>query len=122
MIISTFATKIARRLIIATSAAGVLAMISFISTGCVPLAHSQSGSSVTNCQGPGTIIAALCMAPTGSWLYTVKIPGAPAFQGVESYGAGGEYSEADLLSILPGYLATAGHGAWCPYRATADFC
>jgi hypothetical protein len=53
--------------------------------------------------------------PEGSWLYTVTIPtgGAPiVFLGTETYAAGGGYSEADQLSFTPGYLATAGHGAW----------
>jgi hypothetical protein len=52
----------------------------------------------------------------GSWLYTVSIPipgSAPfVFLGTETYAAGGGYSEADQLSFTPGYLATAGHGAW----------
>jgi len=62
-----------------------------------------------------------CQRVEGSWLYTVSIPnpsGPPiVFQGVETYAAGGGYSEADQLSFTPGYLATAGHGAW---RLTGD--
>jgi hypothetical protein len=34
------------------------------------------------------------------------------FVGTETYAAGGGYVEADQLSFTPGYLATAGHGAW----------
>jgi hypothetical protein len=50
----------------------------------------------------------------GSWLYTVTIPGSSpvVFLGTETYAEGGGYSEADQLSFTPGYLATAGHGAW----------
>lgn len=54
--------------------------------------------------------------PEGSWLYTVTIPNPPGdpivFVGTETYAAGGGYVEADQLSFTPGYLATAGHGAW----------
>jgi hypothetical protein len=54
--------------------------------------------------------------PEGSWLYTVTIPNPPdapiVFRGTETYSAGGGYVEADQLSFTPGYLATAGHGAW----------
>jgi hypothetical protein len=107
---SAFARKITRRLIIAGSAFASIASISLISAGCAAMAHGQSAAA--DCQGPGAITAAVCLVPTGSWLYTVTSPGAPSFQGVETYGDGGGYSESDELSILPGYLATAGHGAW----------
>jgi PKD domain len=54
--------------------------------------------------------------PEGSWLYTVTIPvpsSSPlVFQGLETYGASGGYSEADQLSFMPGSIATPGHGAW----------
>ena len=50
--------------------------------------------------------------PEGSWLYTVTIPDFGSFQGVETYSAGGGYSEADQLSFSPGAVASAGHGAW----------
>ena len=49
--------------------------------------------------------------PEGSWLYTVTIPGY-TFQGIETYAAGGGYSEADQLSFTPDAVASAGHGAW----------
>jgi hypothetical protein len=50
-------------------------------------------------------------SPEGSWLYTVTIPGY-TFQGVETYGAGGGYTEADQLSFSPFAVASAGHGVW----------
>ena len=50
--------------------------------------------------------------PEGSWLYTVTIQGLPSFQGIETYSAGGGYSEADQLSFGSGSLASAGHGVW----------
>ena len=49
--------------------------------------------------------------PEGSWLYTVTIPGF-TFQGIETYAAGGGYTEADQLSFNPVAVASAGHGAW----------
>jgi len=53
----------------------------------------------------------LSQGPEGSWLYTVTIPGY-TFQGVETYSAGGGYTEADQLSFNPLAVASAGHGAW----------
>jgi hypothetical protein len=55
--------------------------------------------------------AILPQGPEGSWLYTVTIPGY-TFQGVETYSAGGGYTEADQLSFNPIAVASAGHGAW----------
>src|SRR5215469_4517189 len=49
--------------------------------------------------------------PEGSWLYIVTIPGY-TFQGIETYSAGGGYTEADQLSFAPFAVASAGHGAW----------
>ena len=49
--------------------------------------------------------------PQGSWLYTVTIPGF-TFQGIETYSAGGGYTETDQLSFNPLAVASAGHGAW----------
>ncbi len=49
--------------------------------------------------------------PEGSWLYTVTIPGF-TFQGLETYSAGGGYTEADQLSFNPSAVASAGHGTW----------
>lgn len=53
----------------------------------------------------------LAQGPQGSWLYTVTIPGF-TFQGIETYSAGGGYTEADQLSFNPLAVASAGHGAW----------
>ena len=55
--------------------------------------------------------ASLPEGPEGSWLYTVTIPGY-SFQGIETYSAGGGYTEADQLSFSPIAVASAGHGAW----------
>jgi hypothetical protein len=52
-----------------------------------------------------------CDSPEGSWLYNVSIPGY-SFQGLESYAAGGTYTEADQLSFSPIGVASAGHGVW----------
>lgn len=52
-----------------------------------------------------------CKGPEGSWLYTVTIPGY-TFQGIETYSAGGGYTEADQLSFTPLAVASAGHGVW----------
>ena len=53
----------------------------------------------------------LPQGPEGSWLYTVTIPGY-TFQGIETYSAGGGYTEADQLSFSPIAVASPGHGAW----------
>lgn len=50
-------------------------------------------------------------APEGSWVYSVTIPGY-TFTGLETYAAGGTYTEADQLSFSPIGVATAGHGVW----------
>jgi hypothetical protein len=79
-------------------------------------AHAQSLPASEACHGPEMPRFENCQRLEGSWLYTVSIPNPPGapivFQGVETYAAGGGYSEADQLSFTPGYLATAGHGAW----------
>jgi hypothetical protein len=84
--------------------------------GGTTAAFPQSVPASEGCQGPEMPRFDDCQRLEGSWLYTVTIPnpsGAPiVFQGVETYAAGGGYSEADQLSFTPGYLATAGHGAW----------
>lgn len=49
--------------------------------------------------------------PEGSWLFAVSIPGY-TFQGIETYSAGGGYTESDQLSFNPVAVASAGHGAW----------
>jgi hypothetical protein len=52
----------------------------------------------------------LPQGPEGSWLYTATIPGY-TFEGIETYSAGGGYTEADQLSFNPIAVASAGHGA-----------
>jgi hypothetical protein len=56
-------------------------------------------------------IGSLPQGPEGSWLYTATIPGY-TFQGIETYSAGGGYTEADQLSFNPIAVASAGHGVW----------
>ena len=63
---------------------------------------AESNAQLNNCHPQG---------PEGSWLYTVTIPGY-TFQGIETYSAGGGYTEADQLSFSPIAVASAGHGAW----------
>src|ERR1700761_1506644 len=46
------------------------------------------------------LIGGTSQGPEGSWLYTVTIPGY-TFQGIETYSAGGGYTEADQLSFNP---------------------
>lgn len=62
-------------------------------------------------QNTAQLSAGLPQGPEGSWLYTVTIPGY-TFQGIETYSAGGGYTEADQLSFSPIAVASAGHGAW----------
>ena len=54
--------------------------------------------------------------PEGSWLYTVtptSSSGLPSpVLGLETYAAGGGYTEIDQLSFMPSTLATPGHGSW----------
>ena len=54
--------------------------------------------------------------PEGSWLYTVTATsssGPPStVLGLETYAAGGGYTETDQLSFMPSTLATPGHGSW----------
>jgi hypothetical protein len=62
-------------------------------------------------QNTAQFSVALPQGPEGSWVYTVTIPGY-TFQGIETYSAGGGYTEADQLSFNPLGVASAGHGAW----------
>lgn len=54
--------------------------------------------------------------PEGSWLYSVtatSTSGLPSsVLGLETYAAGGGYTETDQLSFMPSTLATPGHGSW----------
>jgi TAT (twin-arginine translocation) pathway signal sequence len=54
--------------------------------------------------------------PEGSWLFTVTATSASGLPspilGLETYAAGGGYTETDQLSFMPSSLATPGHGSW----------
>ena len=54
--------------------------------------------------------------PEGSWLYRVTATSSSGLPspvlGLETYAAGGGYTETDQLSFLPSSLATPGHGSW----------
>jgi hypothetical protein len=82
----------------------VLAGLAVFGSPAAATAQSAAGSKtqLTSCLSQG---------PEGSWLYTVTIPGY-TFQGIETYSAGGGYTEADQLSFSPIAVASAGHGAW----------
>jgi len=103
---------------IAAVAGACMALAAF---GGTTAAFAQALPASEACQGPEMPRFDSCQRVEGSWLYTVSIPNPSSpptvFQGVETYSAGGGYSEADQLSFTPGYLATAGHGAW---RLTTD--
>jgi hypothetical protein len=55
-------------------------------------------------------------SPEGSWLFTVTATSSSGLPspiiGLETYAAGGGYTETDQLSFMPSSLATPGHGAW----------
>jgi hypothetical protein len=78
----------------------------------VLIALAALGSPATAFAQDSTQSKATSHTPEGSWLYTVTIPNPPnapiVFPGTETYSAGGGYVEADQLSFMPGYLATAG--------------
>lgn len=99
-----------RQLLKYSSAAAVTALVACAALGTPITAIAQHAAE------PQGLLGLLCpqspQGPEGSWLYTVTIPGFTTFQGVETYSAGGGYSEADQLSFTPGSVATAGHGAW----------
>jgi len=86
------------------SVAALTVLVTLIPLGVPALATAQSTAQLS---------ASLQQAkgPEGSWLYTVTIPGY-TFQGIETYSAGGGYTEADQLSFNPLAVASAGHGAW----------
>ena len=54
--------------------------------------------------------------PEGSWLYSVTATSSSGLPspvlGLETYAAGGGYTETDQLSFMPSSLATPGHGSW----------
>ncbi len=59
--------------------------------------------------------------PEGSWLFAVTATSASGLPspilGLETYAAGGGYTETDQLSFMPSSLATPGHGSW---RSTGE--
>jgi hypothetical protein len=75
----------------------------------LPLGVPTSATAQTTAQLSASLQQA--QGPLGSWLYTVTIPGY-TFQGIETYSAGGGYTEADQLSFNPLAVASPGHGAW----------
>ena len=86
------------------SVAALTVLMALVSLGAPAEANAQ-----TTTQLSGSFLQA--QGPQGSWLYTVTIPGY-TFQGIETYSAGGGYTEADQLSFSPIAVASAGHGAW----------
>ena len=98
-----------RQLLKYSSAAVMTALVALAALGTPTAAVAQ------HIAEPEGLLGLLCpqsQGPEGSWLYTVTIPGFTTFQGVETYSAGGGYSEADQLSFIPGSVASAGHGVW----------
>jgi hypothetical protein len=83
------------RLLSRCAAAIFIVLLTVAASGTPPVASAQE---------------AKC-GPQGSWIYTVTIPGY-TFTGIETYDAGGGYTEADQLSFNPIGVASAGHGAW----------
>ena len=59
--------------------------------------------------------------PEGTWLFSVTATSASGLPspilGLETYAAGGGYTETDQLSFMPSTLATPGHGSW---RSTGE--
>ena len=85
----------------------VLAVLCGLAVFSGPAAATAQNAAESKVQLSGC----LPQGPEGSWLYTVTIPGY-TFQGIETYSAGGGYTEADQLSFSPIAVASAGHGAW----------
>ena len=54
--------------------------------------------------------------PEGTWLFSVTATSASGLPspvlGLETYAAGGGYTETDQISFMPSSLATPGHGSW----------
>ncbi|MEA2263806.1 MAG: hypothetical protein QOJ51_6631 [Acidobacteriaceae bacterium] len=97
-----------RQLLKYSSAAAMTGLVALAALGTPTAAVAQ------HIAEPQGLLGALCpqsQGPEGSWLYTVTIPGY-TFQGIETYSAGGGYTEADQLSFSPASVASAGHGAW----------
>jgi hypothetical protein len=90
------------RLLSLCGAALFTALLTIAASGSSPAAFAQEATAQTMASNCG---------PEGSWIYTVTIPGY-TFTGIETYDAGGGYTEADQLSFIPLGVASAGHGAW----------
>jgi len=86
------------------SAAVLTVLVALILLGVPTVAAAENAA-----ESEAQLCGSLPQGPEGSWLYTVTIPGY-TFQGIETYSAGGGYTEADQLSFSP--IASAGHGAW----------
>jgi hypothetical protein len=86
------------------SAAALTVLLALNVLGTPKAAAQDADESKAQC-------GSLPQGPEGSWLYTATIPGY-TFQGIETYSAGGGYTEADQLSFNPIAVASAGHGAW----------
>jgi hypothetical protein len=86
------------------SASVLTVLMALLSLGAPAAATAQNTAQLSGS-------AQQTQGPEGSWLYTVTIPGY-TFQGIETYSAGGGYTEADQLSFSPLAVASAGHGAW----------
>jgi hypothetical protein len=85
----------------------MLAVLAGLTVFCGPAAATAQNATESKSQ----LTDSHPRGPEGSWLYTVTIPGY-TFQGIETYSAGGGYTEADQLSFSPIAVASAGHGAW----------
>jgi hypothetical protein len=90
------------------SAAALTILVALIPLG-VPATATAQNAAESKAVLSGSLTPP--QGPEGSWLYTVTIPGY-IFQGIETYSAGGGYTEADQLSFSPLAVASAGHGAW----------
>jgi hypothetical protein len=95
------------RLRLLHNAVAVLAVLAGLAVFGGASAATAQNAAELNTQLTGCLL----QGPEGSWLYTVTIPGY-TFQGIETYSAGGGYTEADQLSFSPIAVASAGHGAW----------
>jgi hypothetical protein len=96
MIRKDWMTTKSRQFLKYSSAAAMAGLIALAALGTPTAAVAQHSAE------PQGLLGILCpqsQGPEGSWLYTVTIPGFTTFQGVETYSAGGGYSEADQLSF-----------------------
>jgi hypothetical protein len=94
--------------ILKLSAAVSTVLVALVPFGTPPAATAQDTAAS---KAEFSVLPQQFQGPEGSWLYIVKIPGY-TFQGLETYSAGGGYTEADQLSFNPLAVASAGHGVW----------